>query len=188
MAEPRYRQLDFDPDEHPEDTLKAFEEFIKVFELSYDAQYPDPPKVSMDAAIERWKYANADDAGTQRRPTLDEYDEIRVEWREKDKVAKLLGMYSAARLYADWEFAVDSESARKNASWATFVGAMKKFYKPTENTTLKNYHFRSLFQKDDETFVAFCNRVSKEAKHCQFNCESGGCTAEEIAVRDQVVI
>ena len=188
MAEPRYRQLYFDPDEHPEDTLKAFEEFIKVFELRYDAQYPDPPKVSMDAAIERWKYANADDAGTQRRPTLDEYDEIRVEWREKDKVAKLLGMYSAARLYADWEFAVDSESARKNASWATFVGAMKKFYKPTENTTLKNYHFRSLFQKDDETFVAFCNRVSKEAKHCQFNCESGGCTAEEIAVRDQVVI
>ena len=78
---------------------------------------------------------------TQRRPTLDEYDEIRVEWREKDKVAKLLGMYSAARLYADWEFAVDSESAQKNASWATFVGAMKKFYKPRENTTLKNYHF-----------------------------------------------
>ena len=34
----------FDPDEHPEDTLKAFEEFIKKFSLRYEAQFPDPQK------------------------------------------------------------------------------------------------------------------------------------------------
>jgi len=59
-AEPRYAtQLYLDPDQHPEDTLKSFEEFTQVFELRYVAQYPDPPKVSMDAAIARWKFANA---------------------------------------------------------------------------------------------------------------------------------
>ena len=36
--------------------------------------------------------------------------------------------------------------------------------------------------------MAFCNRVSKEAKYFQFNCESRCCTEAEIAVRDQVVI
>ena len=46
-------RLFFDPDDHPENTLKAFQEFIQRFELRYDALYPDPPKVSLEAAIER---------------------------------------------------------------------------------------------------------------------------------------
>jgi hypothetical protein len=51
-------KLYFDPDLHPDDTLRAFDEFIQSFELRYDAQYPDPPKTSLDGAIERWKLAN----------------------------------------------------------------------------------------------------------------------------------
>ena len=38
-------QLFFDPDKHPEDTLKAFQEFVQTFELRYNAQYPDPPTI-----------------------------------------------------------------------------------------------------------------------------------------------
>ena len=34
--------LFFDPDEHPEDTLKAFTGFVESFERRYNAQYPDP--------------------------------------------------------------------------------------------------------------------------------------------------
>ena len=52
--------LHFDPDLHQDDTLKAFNEFIQSFYLRYEAQYPDPPKVSIDAAIERWKLINQD--------------------------------------------------------------------------------------------------------------------------------
>ena len=77
--EPRSNQVYFDPDQHPEDTLKAFEEFIKIFQLRYNAQYPDPPKVSLEAAIERWKIANTTDDIPQPKPSLDEYDEIRGE-------------------------------------------------------------------------------------------------------------
>ena len=65
---------------------------------------------------------------------------------------------------------------------------MSDFYKPTENLTLKNYQFRSLVQEKSESFTAFCNRVEKEAKHCQFKCASTDCTAEMTAIRDQVVI
>ena len=90
--------LSFDPDHHPEDTLKAFDEFVQRFELRYDAQYPDPPKVSMDAAIERWKLGTNDPL---KLPTVDEYDKIRSVWISHDKVAKFLGMYSSNRLYED---------------------------------------------------------------------------------------
>ena len=81
-------QLYFDPDLHPDDTLKKFNQFIKRFDLRYNAQYPDPPKISIDAAIERWKYSNED-----RKPTLEQYDEIRSTWISKDKVAKVLGIF-----------------------------------------------------------------------------------------------
>ena len=52
----RPNTLCFDPNIHPDDTLKCFNEFIQSYELRYDAEYPDPPKVSLDAAIERWKF------------------------------------------------------------------------------------------------------------------------------------
>ena len=80
---------------------------------------------------------------------------------------------------------------RKNRSkmkWDGFLAKMRVFYRPTENLTLKNYHFRQIVQHEEETFTAFCNRVDAEAKHCQLNCESGTCTAESTAIRDQIVI
>ena len=55
-------ELFFDPSDHPDDTLKAFDEFTQLFELRYDAQFPDPPKVSLDRAIARWKVQNTTEA------------------------------------------------------------------------------------------------------------------------------
>ena len=65
---------------------------------------------------------------------------------------------------------------------------MQDFYKPTENPTLNNFQFRSLTQQTNESFLSFCNRVEKEAKTCSFKCEHADCSAESIAVRDQIVI
>ena len=33
-----------------------------------------------------------------------------------------------------------------------------------------------------------CNRVAKEARHCQFKCASADCSAEATSIRDQIVI
>ena len=137
MAEPRYsQQIFFDPDKHPEDTLKSFEEFCQVFELRYDAQYPDPPKVSMDAAIQRWKVQNASDETPEPRPTLEQYDVIREHWRSKDKVAKMLGMFSSNRLYSDWKVAQPDDEIRKQSSWNQFITSMKNFYRKYNVTKL----------------------------------------------------
>lgn len=175
--------LFFDPDCHPDDTLKSFGEFAQDFELRYSATYPDPPKVSLESAIQRWKLTH-----DNKNPSVDEYDSIIDEWKSRDMVAKFLGIYSSRRFYSDWVLALPNEGERKNATWATLKTKISEFYKPTENLTLKNFQFRNLMQGADETFISFCNRVEREAKHCHFKCSSDDCLAESIAVRDQVVI
>ena len=183
MAESRGAQLFLDPDQHPDDTLKSFNELLQDFALRYDANFPDPPKVSMDTALERWKLGNPD-----KKPSLDEYDSIREEWQSRDKVAKFLGIYSSRRLFNDWKAAETVEKNRKNAYWDSFVSKLQDYDKPTQNLTLKNFQFRTLVQEKNETFTSFCNKVAREAKHCQFKCDGENCTAEEIAVRDQIII
>ena len=95
MAQPK---LFFDPDEYPDATLKAFNEFIDEFVLRYDACYPDPPKVLLDSAIQRGKLGQTD---TKVEQNLAVYDQIVSDWQDKDRVAKFLGLYSSKRLYSD---------------------------------------------------------------------------------------
>ena len=68
-------QLHFDPDFHPDNTLKAFNDFLQDFKLRYTASYPDPPKVSLDATIHCWKITNED-----KNPSVG-----RVCWRDNGK-------------------------------------------------------------------------------------------------------
>ena len=125
----------FDPDIYPDDTLKAFNEYIQMYEIRYDAQYPDPPKVLLDAAIERWKLtAEAKDMKIDH----EQHDAIREEWRSKDKVSKMLWLFSSKRMYEDWKVAEPDQHKRKKAGWADFVSKMQMYYKPTKNLTLKN--------------------------------------------------
>ena len=51
-----------------------------------------------------------------------------------------------------------------------------------------NFYFMVLTQKNNEKFSPFCNRVKKGAKHCYFKCHNDDCTAEGIAIRDQIII
>ena len=51
MAE-KVSSLCFDPDKCADNTLKSLNEFVQTFELWYEAAYPDPPKVSIEVAIE----------------------------------------------------------------------------------------------------------------------------------------
>ena len=133
MAESR-TDLYFDPDLFPNDLLKAFSEFIQDFVLRYEAKFPDPPKASLDTALERWKLLNP------KKPTIEEYDSIVEEWRNRDKVAKFLGIYSSRRMFSDWKAAEPSEQNRKEASWDEFVTKMETYYRPTENLTLKKLY------------------------------------------------
>ena len=137
-------QIYYDPDKHPHDTLKAFKAFCIRFNLRYDAQFPDPPKMAMDSAIQRWKLLNRTTEIPDPTPTVDQYDQLKARWKSRDKLAKVLGMFSSPRLYSDWEVVQPSEIARDNATWKEFKNFMETFYQPTENSTLTNYQFRYL--------------------------------------------
>ena len=78
---PTHQMVFFDPDKHPDATLKAFEEYIIDFGLLYDATYPEPPKSSMEMAILRWK-ASQDNKTAE--PDLKVLDDLRDNLREKD--------------------------------------------------------------------------------------------------------
>ena len=92
--------LFFDLDEYPENTLKAFNDYPELFELRYNAQFPDPPKVSLDSVLERWKIVNATERNSNPRTALVQYDKIKEDWQAKDRLAKFLGMFSSARLHS----------------------------------------------------------------------------------------
>ena len=178
--------IQFDPDKHPFSTLKAFNEFIEQYEFRYDAQYPDVPRHMMESAVEKWKSARAADAPDI---TAAQKETLRADVRSRDKVRKLLGFFATLRLQQDWKAAEPNENNR-NYTWKHFVDSMRAYYKPTENSTLRNYEFRQLYQKPAEPFHAFCNRVEKEGNTCTF-CEcaaDAGCSSTTNAVRDQIVI
>ena len=103
-------------------------------------------------------------------------------------VAKFLGMFSSPRFYDDWKTEEPDESARRKASSKHFTAAIKTFYKPTENMTLKHHQFRQITQRSDEVFTAFCSRVEKEPKHCSFKCKYDDCSVEQTVIRDQIII
>ena len=168
--------------------MKRFNDFCDAFTLRYNALYPDPPKVSMDAALSRWKILHTTTENTNPNPGIAEYDTLRNDWRSKDKVTKFLGLFSSKRFQQDWIAAQPTTDLREGATWTNFLEYMRTYYKPTENSTLKNFHFRDLVQGTEETFTAYCSRVAQEAAHCSFKCTHGDCTAEDTATRDQIII
>ena len=81
--------LYFDADIYPDYTLEAFNQFIQLYELRYNAHYSDPPKVWLNAAIERWRLTTeVKDAKID----LEQYDTIREEMR-RTKSQKYLACF-----------------------------------------------------------------------------------------------
>ena len=78
--------IHFDPNKHLENTVKAFQEFLQCFQPWYDALYPDPPKVSLETAIERWKISQATTENPSPKPNLEQFDEICEDTKSRVKI------------------------------------------------------------------------------------------------------
>ena len=115
-------------------------------------------------------------ANDNKKPMLADYGNIRDEWCSKDRVTKLLGIFSSKRLFADWKVTKPDDSKRGKKTWQYFVTTMREHYKP-----LKVFGAH-------ESFPIFCNRVYKGAQHCNFKCHNEDCTAKDTAIRDQIII
>ena len=147
--------LNFDPNEDPGNTLKAFQEFAQHFQLQYDGLYSDPPKVPLEAAIKRQKIMEATQKNLSPKPAIEQFDQICEQAKALNKKAKFLGMCLSSKFYGDWCAAALKEKKRKSICWERFVKTMSAYYKPTQNITERHFHFRSNILRDDETFIAF---------------------------------
>ena len=90
LLEEALSRLYFDPVEHPENTLKAFQEFVQRFQLRFDALYPDPPKVLLEATIERWKIMEETQQNPSPKLTIEQFDQICEQAKARDKVTRFL--------------------------------------------------------------------------------------------------
>ena len=109
------------------------------------------------------------------------------EWIHKDMAANFLGIFSLAITFDDRQKAIPDERDRKKTSSKKFIEAVETYYKPTENLNLKNQHFCSVTQENNESFASFCNRVKKKPNIVIFKSTHKESASEIIAVRDQVI-
>ena len=145
--EPRSATLLFDPDAHPDNTLKAFNEFCVTFVLRYNALYPDPPKVSMDSALARWKITAATADNANPTPTVAQYDQVRDEWRSKDKVTKFLGLFSSQRFQTDWIAAQPDETHPAHSPFLHLLHVVGRPCATARTELAKSPHSRGLEYK-----------------------------------------
>ena len=138
----RSSSVQFNPDDYPHATLKAFNEFIEQYEYRYEAQYPDPPKHAIENAVASWKVEHEDN-----NPSAEQNKAIRAAWTSKDMVRKLLVFFASVRLQQDWKAAEPDKDVARTCSWEDFLIKMRAYYKPTENRILRNFEFRQLTQQ-----------------------------------------
>ena len=65
---------------------------------------------------------------------------------------------------------------------------MRQYYKPTENQIIRIFEFRQIMELPNETFGGIQNRVEAAGKTCSSAIVKKNCSAEEFAIRDQIVI
>ena len=150
----------FDQEEHKGNAFQAFTEFVAAYTYEYDAVSKEPPKDLN--AIQK------------------------LAWIEQNKRKLFLGRYSSPNLQRAFE-ETTTETERLTITFAAMKAKLEAHFKTGSNTTLANFEFRKLRQKDDESFEVFANRVTHDARNCDFSCENDDCTVRDTMARDQII-
>ena len=150
----------FDQEEHKGNAYQVFQEFISSYAYEYDAVSKEPPK-DLDA--------NA-----------------KAAWIEQNKRKLFLGRYASPNLQRAFE-EVTTVTERSTITFTDMKTKLEAHFKTGSNTTLANFEFRKLQQKDDESFEVFANRVTHDSRNCGFSCASNDCTVRATLARDQII-
>ena len=157
-AEPGLKK--FDPDNHRGACYDAFIDYCEAYAYEYEAIAKDPAST-----------LNAEE---------------KEEWIQINKRKLFLGRFASRNLQKDFEEVVP-EAERSTITFTDMITRIKERYRPLRNTTLANFDFHKLKQKEDESFEIFINRMKKEANGCSFQCNPD-CNIKDIMIRDQIII
>ena len=136
-------------------------EFVSQFGYSYDALSREPPA------------------------SIKEDEEIRT-WRELDKRKVFLGKFANHNLQILYE-EISEKDKREQMPFTDMVTLFTDRFKQSTNLSLANFCFRQLTEDETESFDAYTIRVKREAKNCDFKCQSLTCTVIDTMVRDQIL-
>ena len=151
----------FNPRNHQEDVLNAFNRFTRKFGYVYDGE---------NRAV----------------PTTANTDELRAEWKDKDKARLFLSRAVSDEFLDDFESTVPAVE-RTDIKFTDLVTKMTTRYTPNTNKVRNHYVFHRLSQNSSESFDDFIHRMKSNAKHCDFKCDNAGCTVGDTLIRDQII-
>ena len=150
----------FDQEEHKGNAYQAFQEHLARYAYEYDAVSKEPPKELVTDA--------------------------RAAWIEQNKRKLYLGRYASSNLQRAFE-EVTTETERSTITFTDMKTKLEAHFKTGSNTTLANFEFRKLYQKDGESFEVFANRVTHDSRNCDFTCASNNCTVRATLAQDQII-
>eukprot|EP00112_Aurelia_sp_Birch-Aquarium-sp1_P010952 Seg2314.7 transcript_id=Seg2314.7/GoldUCD/mRNA.D3Y31 product="Transposon Tf2-3 polyprotein" pseudo=true protein_id=Seg2314.7/GoldUCD/D3Y31 len=151
----------FDPIEHADSAVKAFDLYVRQWKLWYRAECMGHIKDDASDATKKLHMANFFRASIARSPRL--LEDI------------------------THEFGGD-ESEFEKATFEGMTSKLRERYKPTQNQVLLHFQFHSLTQETDETIDTFINRVKEHAARCNFKCDSGTCDVMQTLIRDRIIM
>ena len=152
----------FSAENHTDDILREFNEFIGSFQYIYEAKIK--PGWKRDASA----------------------DEIKT-WKAQNKKQVFLGLHVSRTVQRIYE-QITTEEERDTITFDQMVVKFKTYFTGNTNTTLSNYKFHKLSQNQGESFDAFALRVKEEAGNCNFKCTDAGCTVMDTLIRDRLII
>ena len=151
----------FNPNEHTDNLLESFNNYVSSFHYVYDSIGKEPP-------------ASVTEEGAKKT------------WRETQKRKIFLGRHATRELQQEYEDCTNPED-RDNMTFTNMVKALQTRFKLSSNTTLANFKFRGLKQKSGETFNQFAIRIKHESQTCDFSCHSATCNVAATLQRDQLL-
>ena len=152
--------IKYDPELHKGNLLESFNEFVKEFSYAYEARAKKQPPDDLDAAGRR-------------------------RWLEADRRKMFLGSFATRNLQKQLE-EVSTENERSVMTFTEVCNRLRERFRLSSNTTLSNFNFRKILQKEDETFDHFVMRVRDAAAGCSFRC-GNNCDVVDTMCRDQII-
>ena len=151
----------FNPNDHQDNLLEAFNKYVSTFHYTYDAVAKDPPATAQEEADKEM-------------------------WHEVNKRKIFLGRHSSRELQQEYEECVKEED-RGAMTFTNMVKALQERFKLSSNTTLANFKFRGLKQNSGESFNQFVIKLKHESMTCNFSCAHNDCDVQATLLRDQIL-
>ena len=107
-------------------------------------------------------------------------------WLDQEQRKMFLGRFASRNLQRQLEEVTTTEE-RALMPFKTLCEKLRERFRLNSNTTVANFKFRKITQKQGETFEKFVIRIRDSAAVCNFQCTKAQCNVLETMMRNQLI-